>query len=65
MGFVWADLLTNLERTADHCSNIAICVIDASEHNMNVHQSLRDMKKGNAFFDEKYAGFAEKYLGKQ
>lgn len=65
MGFVWADLLTNLERTADHCSNIAICVIDASEHNMNVHQSLREMKKGNAFFDEKYAVFAEKYLSNQ
>ena len=27
-GFAWSDLLTNLERTADHCSNIAGCVID-------------------------------------
>ena len=36
-GFVWADIITNLERTADHCSNIAECVIDASENNINVH----------------------------
>ena len=29
-GFVWSDLLTNLERVADHCSNIAGCVIETS-----------------------------------
>ena len=61
-GFVWSDILTNLERTADHCSNVAVCVIDASEHNMNAHQAISDMKKGNAYFDEKYAQYAEKYL---
>lgn len=61
-GFVWADLLTNLERTADHCSNIAVCVMDASENNMNIHSSLKDMKKGNAYFDEKYADYSDKYL---
>ncbi len=61
-GFVWADLITNLERTSDHCSNVAVCVIDAHEHNMNAHQAISDMKKGNAYFDEKYAQYAEKYL---
>lgn len=30
-GFVWSDLLTNLERTADHCSNIAVCVLEAGK----------------------------------
>ena len=62
VGFVWADLLTNLERTADHCSNVAVCLIDANANNMNVHESLKSMKQGNAFFDEKYAMYAEKYL---
>ena len=61
-GFVWADLITNLERTADHCSNIAVCVIDSAEHNMNLHESLRNMKKDNPSFDEKYAFYADKYL---
>lgn len=60
-GFVWVDLLTNLERTADHCSNIAVCVLDANEHNMNMHESLRRMKKDNADFDEKFAEYSKKY----
>ena len=60
-GFVWADLITNLERTADHCSNIAACVIDASENNMNVHQSVRDMKVNNMHFNSKFSYYAEKY----
>ncbi len=60
-GFVWADLLTNLERTADHCSNIAACVIDATENNMNMHESLRNMRKDKDCFEEKYIEYAKKY----
>lgn len=62
VGFIWSDLLTNLERTADHCSNLAVCVIDAAQNNMNLHSSLRRMKQDNAYFDKKYAEYAEKYL---
>ena len=61
-GFVWSDLLTNLERTADHCSNIAVCVIDANEYNMNLHESLRMMKKDNPYFEKKYTEYARKYI---
>lgn len=61
VGFIWSDLLTNLERTADHCSNLAVCVIDAAHNNMNLHSSLRKMKHDNAYFDEKYAVYAQKY----
>ena len=60
-GFVWADLITNLERTSDHCSNIAACIIDAADNNMNVHQSLRDMKTNDTNFTSKFAYYAEKY----
>lgn len=60
-GFVWADLITNLERTADHCSNIAACVIDASNNNMNMHQSLRDMKLNSEYFNSKFSYYSEKY----
>jgi phosphate:Na+ symporter len=31
-GFIWSDLLTNLERTAAHCSNIAGCIMDNAHH---------------------------------
>ena len=61
MGFVWVDLLTNLERTADHCSNIAVCVIDAADLNMNVHESLRSIKGDSVNFKEKYEEYAQKY----
>lgn len=59
-GFVWSDLLTNLERTADHCSNVAACVIDAAD--LNIHESLRIIKAESPYFKEKYSAYAEKYL---
>ncbi len=60
-GFVWADLLTNLERTSDHCSNIAVCIIDAADNNMNVHQSIRNMKKEDTYFSDRYDEYFKKY----
>ena len=60
-GFVWSDLLTNLERTSDHCSNIALCVIDAKENNMNLHASGKKLKKDKEHFVQQYYEYAEKY----
>ena len=60
-GFVWNDIITGLERTSDHCSNIAGGVIDASENNLNLHESLRIMKSDSEFYKEKYKEYAEKY----
>ena len=60
-GFIWADLLTDLERTSDHCSNIAVSIMDAHAHNMNVHQSLRSLKKNNPVFFEKLDDYSRKY----
>lgn len=60
-GFVWADLLTNLERTSDHCSNIAGCVIDMVHHNMNIHESLRSIRDDSEEFQKKFRAFASKY----
>ncbi len=65
VGFIWADLLTNLERTADHCSNLAVCVIDAANNNMNMHSSLRQMKTDSAYYKEKYVAYAGKYLAEE
>lgn len=60
-GFVWLDLLTNLERTADHCSNIAGCVIDVAQENMNLHQSLRSFRNDSEDFRERYEEYMHKY----
>ena len=61
-GFVWLDLLTNLERTADHCSNIALCVLDAAQNNMNAHEALRNMVEENDLFKKKYEEYSRKYF---
>lgn len=60
-GFAWLDLLTNLERTADHCSNIAGCVIDVAHENMNLHQSLHDFRNDSEDFRERYEEYIHKY----
>lgn len=60
-GFVWADLLTNLERTSDHCSNIAGCVIDTAMHNLNLHETLRSAKFEDESFKREYKAYARKY----
>ena len=60
-GFVWSDLLTDLERISDHCSNIAGCVLDAAQHNLNLHETLRTVRREDADFRTRFAADAEKY----
>lgn len=60
-GFVWSDLLTDLERSADHCSNIAGCVLDTARHSLKLHETLRAVKSGNRAFEENFQEYAKKY----
>ena len=60
-GFIWSDLLTNLERTSDHCSNVAVCIMDAKYNNMNMHESLRSLKKDNAEYKKSVEEYMKKY----
>ncbi len=61
-GFVWSDLITNMERVSDHCSNIAGCIIDVSTQSMNLHESLKMIRGGSEFYKEKYAEYSNRYL---
>ena len=61
VGFVWSDMLTDLERTSDHCSNVAGCIIDTAQHNLNLHETLNLTKTKDADFKEKYERYAEIY----
>ncbi len=61
-GFVWSDLITNMERVSDHCSNIAGCVMDSKEQNMNLHESLKIVRSDSSFYREKYAEYTKKYI---
>jgi phosphate:Na+ symporter len=60
-GFVWSDLLTDLERTSDHCSNIAGCVIDMYHHDMNMHETLKNLREDNEEYRSNYRMYAKKY----
>ncbi len=60
-GFVWSDLLTNLERTADHCSNIAGCVMDMTGMRLDLHESQRHFRHDSEDFREKRDEFTRKY----
>lgn len=61
VGFVWSDILTNLERVSDHCSNIAGCVMDIADHNMNIHESLRAMRLDSEDFRVRFDEYRMKY----
>lgn len=60
-GFVWSDLLTNLERVSDHCSNISGCVLDITGHTMNIHENQRAFRASDEDFRQQYHVFQRKY----
>ena len=60
-GFVLDDLLTNYERIADHCSNIAVAMIEVAADKFDTHEYLASVKHGGSVkFEQRY----EKYRGR-
>lgn len=63
MGFVLTDLITNYERVADHCSNIAVCMIQIHDNSFDTHSYISDLKAtNNEEFRRKFTVFSEKYM---
>ncbi len=60
-GFVWSDLLHDLERISDHCSNIAGCIIESSHNDLTLHQGLRGIRNDSTEYFEKYKEYLNKY----
>lgn len=61
-GFILSDLLTNFERIADHCSNIAVCLIQIQDGSFETHEYINELKKTeDVFFLEKFTFFTKKY----
>ena len=60
-GFVWADLLTDLERIADHCSNIAGCVVQMQKSRLDIHGYLDSVRTGSEEYRQRYNFYARKY----
>ncbi len=63
LGYIFQDVLTNLERISDHCSNIAGCMIEVDEKE-NIHKYLHDIKANDEKFREDYRRFSGIYFTK-
>ncbi len=61
LGYIFQDVLTNLERISDHCSNIAGCLIETDEKT-NIHAYLHDVKENDEGFRNEYREYAEEYF---
>ena len=62
LGFILSDILTNLERVADHCSNVAGCIIEMSKHEaLDLHSYLHNVKETDKQYALYYEAYAHKY----
>lgn len=61
MGFILSDMLTDYERISDHCSNVAIAVIEEQKGSFDTHAYLNGMKYGNVEFNSAYDAYNAKY----
>lgn len=61
-GFVFNDLLTNLERISDHCSNIAVAIIELESDNFDAHEYINSLIEVRSHcFDEYYTEYSKKF----
>ena len=62
LGFVLTDIITNFERVSDHCSNIAVCLLQVSEDEFDTHAYIGGLRAGdNVDFRGKVMAYGERY----
>lgn len=62
LGFVLSDLLTNYERVSDHCSNIAVAIIECQHGTFDTHEYLDMIKSpGNKEFENQFNAYSRKF----
>ena len=61
MGFVLSDALTNFERVSDHCSNVAVAIIETVNNAYDIHTYLRGVKHNSKDFTKSYESYTAKY----
>lgn len=63
MGLILSDLLNNYSRIADHCSNVAVCMLEIDRGSLDAHERLNNEvnSEEDTFFSEKYAMYKAKY----
>ena len=63
LGFILSDLVTNFERVSDHCSNIALCLLEVSEDEFDTHAYLDELRQeDNIDFKGKVMAYRERYM---
>ncbi len=63
LGFVFSDLLNNIERISDHCSNIAVCMIETEQESYETHEYLNELRHDDdGSFKEEYKSYKHKYV---
>ena len=61
-GFIFQDVLTNLERMSDHCSNIAACIIELQHNSFDTHKYLNELRSsGNQSYKNLQKYYREAY----
>ncbi len=61
-GMLFFDIVNSFERIADHCSNLAVCIIELSQGSYQTHSYLKSVKKsGNATFMQSFETYLKKY----
>ncbi len=63
LGFVLSDILNNIERISDQCSNVAVCMIETQKNSFDTHSYLHDVKSSaDSGFDEEFNKYINKYV---
>ena len=63
LGFIFSDLLNSIERVSDHCSNIAVCMIQLKEESFETHEYLYEFKHDDdGTFKNDYKDYKKKYV---
>lgn len=60
-GFIHNNLLTSIQRVSDHCSNIAVCIIQIDRKAFETHEYLQDIRESDGQFSVEYDRFRDKY----
>lgn len=62
VGFIFNDLIANVQRISDHCSNVAVCILRVNEFEFNTHEYLQNVRSAmNGQFVEDFGNFRSKY----
>lgn len=61
LGFMHSDLINSYRRVSDHCSNIAVCIIEVAHNAFDTHKYLNEVKDGDRKFDDIYEYYSKKY----